>query len=106
MKLGALNPMPTTNVSADVNLDALGLVISTLSKNFLKTHINELVSVDLNTFVTKYPPGFRKSVANLKAAKTSSDCVYASLLQLAPTLGAPSFRTASHFLPFNYFLNR
>lgn len=69
--MGALNPMPTTNVSADVNLDAFGLVISTLSKNFLNTHIKELVSVDLNTLVTKYPPGFKKSVASLKAAKTS-----------------------------------
>jgi len=29
MKLGALNPIPTTKVSADVNLDAFGFVIST-----------------------------------------------------------------------------
>lgn len=72
MKSGALKPIPTTKVSADANLDALGLVISTLSKNFLNTHINELVSVDLKTLVMKYPPGLRKSVANLKAASTSS----------------------------------
>lgn len=31
--------------------------------------------------------------------------MYASLLQFAPTLGAPSLRTASTFLFFNYFLS-
>jgi hypothetical protein len=72
MKLGALNPTPTTKVYADAKRDALGLVIYTFSKNFLNTHINELVSVDLNILVMKYPPGLRKSVASLKALKTNS----------------------------------
>ncbi len=69
--MGAIKFMPTTNVYADVNLDALGFVIYTFWKNFLNTHINEFVSVDLNILVIKYPPGFKKSVASLKAARTN-----------------------------------
>lgn len=71
MKLGARKPAQTTKISADANRDALGLVASTFSKNLLKTHIRDWKSVDLKTFVTKYPPYLRKEHANFSAARTS-----------------------------------
>ena len=71
MNVGALKPTPTTKVSAEANLEALGLVISTFSKNFLNAHIKEFVSVDLKIFVTKYPPSFKKSQASFKDANTN-----------------------------------
>ena len=64
MKLGAKYPTQTTKISAETNREALGLVTSTFWKNLLNTQIKELKSVDLNTFVTKYPPSLRKEHAN------------------------------------------
>ena len=49
MNSGALNFIHTTNISADVFLEASGLVTSTFSNNLLNTQSNELKSYDLKT---------------------------------------------------------
>ncbi len=54
--------------------------------------------------VTKVPRGARNSVASRSASSTRADCVYASLLQAPPTLGAPSWITVSAGDPPSAFL--
>lgn len=91
------------NISADVDLEDCGLLDSTLVKSWFATYSKELKSLDLKTLQINQPPFLSTSVAILRAWRASSIWLYASVFQLEPTFGAPSFKTISALKCFSSF---
>ena len=66
--------------------------------------LQSLCCADLKILVTKVPRGASTSQASLSDSSTKADWLYASLAHAPPTLGAPSWITASIRLPPASFL--